>query len=106
MQAHLHRIGFNVGPLDGILGNKTQGALRAANLHSIPLAEVATRIETMSTHFPKMLDQAVQGRLDLPDVDFSIHPYGQVRTTRTAQGADLHISGPGRVVVDVRDPPS
>lgn len=105
VQIHLHRIGFNIGPIDGILGNKTQGGLRAASLHSIPLKEAAERIEKMAPHVPKLLDREVQGRLEMPDVDFSIHPYGQVRTTRTVQGADLHISGPGRVVLDVRDPP-
>jgi len=104
VQVHLHRIGYNVGPIDGIIGNKTQGALRAANLHSLPLTEVAKRIETMKPYMPKTFDRAVQGRLEMPDVDFSISPYGQVRTTRTIRGADLHISGPGRVVLDVRDP--
>lgn len=106
VQAHFHRIGYNVGPIDGVLGNKTQAALRAANLHSLPLSEVAERIEKMEAHVPKIMDRAVQGRLEMPDNDFSIHPYGQVRTTRTARGADLHISGPGRVVLDIREPAS
>jgi hypothetical protein len=105
VQAHLHRIGFNVGNVDGIVGNKTQGALRAANLHSIPMTEVAKQIVEKAPHVPEMLDRAVQGRIEMPDVDFSIHPYGQVRVTRTVRGADLQISGPGRVVLDVRDPP-
>jgi hypothetical protein len=105
VQAHLHRIGFPVGPIDGILGNKTQGALRAASLHSIPLSDVAERIEKMPARVAKFTDRALQGRVELPDVSFAIHPYGQVRATRTVQGADLQISGPGRVVIDVRDPP-
>ena len=105
VQAHLHRIGLPVGPIDGILGNKTQGALRAAALHSIPLSEVAAKIETMPPRTSNLLDRALQGRIELPDVSFAIHPYGQVRATRTVHGADLQISGPGRVVIDVRDPP-
>lgn len=106
VQAHLHRIGFNVGPIDGIVGNKTQGGIRAANLHSVPLSEVAQRIVEMPPQVPKTLEKTVQGRLEMPDVDFSIHPFGQVRATRTVRGADLQISGPGRVVLDVRDPSS
>ena len=106
VQTHLHRIGFNVGAIDGILGNKTQGALKAANLHSLPFKEVAERIVKMAPHIPQKLDRPVEGRLELSDVDFSIHPYGQVRTTRTIRGADLHVSGPGRVVIDVREPPT
>ncbi len=103
VQAHLHRIGFNVGMIDGILGNKTQGGLKAAGLHSLPLTEVAERLERMPPRVPQLLEKTVQGRLQMPDVSFAIHPYGQVRATRTVQGADLHISGPGRVVIDVRD---
>lgn len=105
VQAHLHRLGFNVGAVDGILGNKTQGGLRAAKLHSMPLSQAAARIVEEPPHVPKILDRAVQGRVEAPDVDFSIHSYGQVRATRTVRGADLQISGPGRVVLDVRDPP-
>jgi hypothetical protein len=104
VQAHLHRIGFNVGSVDGIVGNKTQGALRAANLHSLPLADVAKQIVEKAPHIPPILERDVHGRIDLTGVDFSIHPYGQVRATRTVRGADLQISGPGRVVLDVRDP--
>ena len=105
VQAHLHRAGFNIGAIDGIIGNKTQGALRAANLHSIPMAEVAKQIVKIAPHIPATFEKDVQGRLEMPDVDWSIHPYGQVRTTRTLRGADFHISGPGRVVIDVREPP-
>lgn len=106
VQAHLHRIGYNVGAVDGIMGNKTQGALRAAGMHSLPMTEVAEKIVKMSPHVPTTLERDVQGRLEMPDVDWAIHPYGQVRTTRTVQGAEFHISGPGRVVIDIRDPPT
>jgi hypothetical protein len=106
VQCHLHRIGYNVGAIDGIVGNKTQGALRAAGMHSLEMTEVAKQIVKMAPHVPEILEKDVQGRLEMPGVDWSIHPYGQVRTTRTVRGADFHISGPGRVVIDVRDPPT
>lgn len=105
VQAHLHRIGYNVGPIDGVLGNKTQGGLRAANLHSIPLNDAAKQIVNLPAHVPEALPRDVHGRLTMPDVRFSIHPYGQVRATRIASGAELQISGPGRVVIDIPDPP-
>jgi hypothetical protein len=102
VQAHLHRIGYNVGPIDGVLGNKTQGGIRAANLHSLPLTEAAKKIVEMPPHIPETLGRDVHGRVTMPDVDFAIHAYGQVRASRTAVGADFQISGSGRVVIDVR----
>lgn len=104
VQAHLHRIGFNVGAVDGIVGVKTQSALKSANLHSMTLVEAAKRIANMAPTPPERLERPLKGQLDLQGVDFSIHPFGQVRATKTVKGADLLIAGPGRYVLDVRGP--
>lgn len=104
VQAHLHRIGFHVGAVDGIIGAKTQSGLKAANLHSMTLADVAKRIVELSPAVPEQMERPFKGQLELPGVDFSIHPFGQVRATKTIKGSDLLISGPGRYVIDVRGP--
>lgn len=102
VQAHLHRMGFNVGAVDGIVGPATQGALKAAGLHSMQLSDVAQKIVDAAPSVPPQLERPFRGQLDLPGVDFSIHPYGQVRATKTLKGAELLISGAGRYVIDVR----
>jgi peptidoglycan hydrolase-like protein with peptidoglycan-binding domain len=102
-QAHLHRIGYNVGDIDGIVGNKTQGALKAAGLHGLPLTDAAERLKTLATPPPPSPKKLKEGKLAVPGVDISISHFGQVRATRNADGADLHIRGSGRIVVDFID---
>lgn len=104
VQAHLHRLGLNIGPIDGIIGNKTQGALKALGLHSLPMSEIATKVAEKQPYVPESFEKEVTGHIVLNGVDFSINPYGQVHAIRTPKGVDLHVSGPGRVVLDVREP--
>jgi len=104
VQARLHLLGYNVGAVDGIVGNKTQGALRAAGMHSMPMSDVARKIATMVPRRPATLDPPVRGTVTVDGVDFSIHPYGQVRAARTVRGAEISVSGAGRVVIDFMEP--
>ena len=103
VQAHLHRVGFNPGVIDGIIGNKTQGALKASGLHSRTLMEVAEEVVAKFTHTPTQGENR-EAHLKMPDGNFSINSFGRVRTTRTVTGASLAITGTGRVVIDIFQP--
>lgn len=105
VQARLHLLGYNVGAIDGIVGSRTQGALRAAGLHSMPMTDVARKIATMVPRQARVLDSPVRGTVEIQGVDFAMHPYGQVRAARTVRGAEIHVSGAGRVVIDFMEPP-
>lgn len=103
VQAHMHRMGFNPGVIDGIVARKTQGALKASGLHSMPMREVAEKVIEKAAYIPAQYTER-KGQLQMPDGSFSINSFGQVRTTRTVEGATLLIKGAGRVVVDVHPP--
>lgn len=105
IQAHLHRIGFNPGVIDGIVAKKTQGALKASGLHSMSLREVETQV-VKKDPYTRPEGAQREGTLEMPDGNFSINSFGRVRTTRTVQGASLAISGSGRVIIDVYQPDS
>lgn len=100
VQAQLHRLGYNVGVVDGVIGAKTLAGIRAAKLHSMPLSDVAKRLAVQASK-DHSREEVRQGRIELGDVGFSIHTYGQVRSKRTREGVELHINGPGRVVLDL-----
>ena len=103
VQAHLHRLGFNVGVIDGVVGPRTQGGLKAVGLHSLPLTDILERLEKRSPDPAPTLEKPLQGVVYMPEVTWTINTYGQVRMTKTVQGATLNIQGPGRVVVDVQE---
>ena len=103
VQSHLHRRGYNGGASEGVLGNATLGSMKAAGFSGMPLTEVAEALGKKGVPQQRLPRKAVEGTMEIPDTDFSIVSYGQVRTTRTPKGAVLSISGPGRIVVDVRD---
>jgi hypothetical protein len=100
VQSYLHLLGFNPGAVDGIVASKTQAALKAGDLHSKKMTEVAEEIVKREPKMPK-LDNPRNGAVSMPDGNFSINTYGQVRTSRTVNGASLEISGGGRVVIDI-----
>lgn len=101
VQAQLHRIGYNCGPVDGIIGNSTEAALRGSGYFGLPLVDLAEKLAKAGTPAPAKIGKKIEGHVVVPG-DFSIASYGQVRTVKTSQGASLDIHGPGRVVLDFR----
>ena len=103
VQSQLHRLGHNCGPVDGIVGNSTEAALRGSGFFGLPLSGLVEKlINTEGTTAPPSSEEKQEGHIILPPGNFSISSYGQVRTVQTPQGASLDISGPGRIVVDLR----
>jgi hypothetical protein len=103
VQSHLHRLGYNCGAIDGIVGNSVLAALKAAGMSGKPLMDVAEALGKEGTRDTRKPRQPIEGSVELPDTDFSIVSYGQVRTTRTPKGALISVAGAGRIVVDVRE---
>lgn len=102
VQAQLHRLGYHCGPIDGIIGNATEAAMRGSGYYGHPLTELAEKLAEAHPAEPPKIGDKVDGHVILPFDNFSIASYGQIRTVKTRQGASLDISGPGRVVIDVR----
>lgn len=100
VQAQLHRIGINIGPVDGIMGDVTTEGIRRAGLHGMPLDKVAEGLLKMQLPEPPPNTSRI-GHVVVPGKNLSIVCFGQVTSTRTPTGATLDINGPGRVVVDI-----
>ena len=100
VQAQLHRIGINVGPVDGLIGDVTAEGVRRAGFHGQALDVVAEGLLKMQLpEAPKSTSQI--GHVVVPGKNLSIVCSGQVASTRTPTGATLGITGPGRIVVDI-----
>lgn len=100
VQAQLHRLGLHCGPLDGIITDQVNGALRALGIVGKTLEEAAAILAAFRTPPIEVFKRRV-GHIVVPGDDLSVVAYGRVATTRTRQGVALTIDGPGRVVLDI-----
>ena len=99
-QSQLHRIGVNVGPMDGRVGPTTHTGLQRAGLVDLPLSKAAEKLVAMQLPRDRRQERRNTGHLVAPGQNLSIVVSGQVAAQRTTSGATLTIDGPGRLVVD------
>lgn len=98
LQAQLHRIGMDPGPVDGVVQSKTLNAIQATGMvgkEFTTLAEILSRRES----FRHAASDRSFGHVILPGQKFTIFPSGGVKSTLTQSGATLAIDGPGRFTV-------
>jgi hypothetical protein len=102
IQAQLHRVGHNAGPINGIMDTVTIAALDAAGLTGVPMADALKRLCEMPNALPMKSEQGrTQGHIVLPGQQMTVMAYGGIRAVRTTQGAALTVDGPGRLVIDI-----
>lgn len=100
VQAQLHRIGYNPGILDGIVGGRTASAIKASGLTGLTLQEVSERLSRAPTGVPRVSEGEGRAHLLLRNVGAHIETFGHVQHVTTPQGAELLVKGSGRLVVD------
>lgn len=100
VQAQLHRIGYNVGPVDGIIGPRTAQAIETMGLSGIPLKQIAETLVDREPPTPSKRDSST-GHIVVPGRSLSVASFGDVRTVQTNNGVSLDVRGRGRVVVDI-----
>lgn len=101
VQAQLHRIGLNPGPVDGIIAERTTATLQAAGLHSHSLKDVAGILAERESA-TVVREERTTGHFVLPNREFHIEASGGIKTTRTPTGAAVTVDGPGRLIIDVK----
>lgn len=102
VQAQLHRLERNCGPIDGIVGRRTAAAIESLALPRGSLAIVAEHLRTAGNPMSEMKPKITRGHIHLPGQDLVISGHGGVRTWPMDNGAGVEVTGPGRIVVDVR----
>lgn len=101
VQAQLHRIGQNPGPIDGQIGPQTVAAIHALGLKDVrDLTLLAKELESRPTGVISSANR-VYGHVVVPGRDLSVSTFGKIKSTKTKNGVALTIDGPGRVVVDI-----
>lgn len=102
VQANLHRLGANAGPVDGLVGVQTTAAIQEVGLGGKTLQEVCAALQVRETSVRVETSEARVGTLYLPaGVSSSIVTSGRVSAIRGSTGARLMIQGVGQVVVSL-----
>lgn len=100
VQAQLHRIGLNPGPIDGQIRTRTLEAIRTTGLDTLPMDQIAKALAERSDAEQTTEERRI-GHLIVPNSNITVSTFGGIKSTRTPQGAALTVDGPGRIVVDV-----
>lgn len=100
VQSHLHRLGYSVGLVNGILEEPAQQAIRSLGLAGLSLETIVERLVTIEKTTTTKEDQT--GYLVLPNIPHRVYSYGEVNTVVTTNGASITARGAGRIVVDLQ----
>ena len=100
VQSQLHRIGFNCGAIDGIIGKRTTSALAASGIATAPMESIADQLIKREAR-AKTREASQFGQITIPGRNLSVASFGELTTVKGPNGVSLKINGPGRVVVDV-----
>lgn len=103
LQAQLHRIGRNCGPIDGVIGVRTASAIQSLGLGQVTIPDLLKHLYQLEEGKRSSSPRQV-GHLALPDRQISVTATGGVKVARSKQGAILTVDGPGRVVLDIGEP--
>ena len=102
-QAQLHRIGHNIGPLDGVIGPKCSAALQMLKVKGT-LQEQAEYLKDAKVLQQVPTGKLLRGHLTLPGRHMRVTAYGSATAQQAApDGAILTATGPGRFIVDIGD---
>lgn len=101
VQSQLHRLGFPCGPIDGIVGDRTLVALRAAGCGGLSLVDALSSLEGREAPERKpSLDEEPVGYVNFPVGPCPVAlPSGGVRASRIPTGYKVSVSGSGRLVL-------
>lgn len=102
IQAQLHRVGKNPGPIDGIIGPRTTGQIHTLALGRSSLDDLVEALTEMEPPQPRV-SEIGSGHIFVHGREVVIQGAGGVKVQKRPGGALLAISGPGRVVVDIGD---
>ena len=102
-QAHLHRLGHNCGPIDGVVTEDVLVGLNAFGVGQLPLGQAAAILAAAPTPVaPISTGEVREGHLHLPGMQVTAAAFGSLAVARAGQGYTLYARGAGRVILDVQ----
>ena len=101
IQAQLHRIGYNCGVIDGIVGSRTLKCIQANNLEGMELVEIAKILIKKHKRESNVSKKTTKGFISIPERQFQVTTYGNVQTVKSTNGVSVETKSGGRLVIDI-----
>lgn len=102
VQAQLHRMGRNVGPVDGVIGPRTTAGVETLGMKQPTLGLVKEHVRVARTPESEPSPTVGRGHLVLPGHKVRVQAFGGVKAQQNGEsGAFLVANGQGRVVIEV-----
>lgn len=102
IQSQLHRIGYNCGAIDGVLGSRTLRCIQANNLQGLELSEIVKILIEKHRREVKISKRTTKGFLSLPNRNFQVTCYGGINTVKSANGVAIESNSVGgRLIIDI-----
>lgn len=100
VQVHLHRLGYNIGYINGKIAEAETVALRSLGLGHLTLEDAALQIASIQPPDQGTVDPPYRGNVLVKGL-VRAQGFGEVQAVQTNTGAALRVAGPGRVVLDI-----
>jgi hypothetical protein len=102
IQTQLHRIGYNCGIIDGIVGSRTLKCIQANNLQGLELSEIAEILIKADKKDQASSEKTTKGFVSLPNRQFQVTSYGKVLTVKNNNGVAIESGDTGgRLIIDI-----
>ncbi len=102
VQAQLHRMGRNVGPVDGVVGPRTTSGVETLGMKQPTMGLVKEHLKTAKPPQTESGQKVGRGHLTIPGHKIRVQAFGDVRAQQNGEsGAFLAAEGRGRVVIEV-----
>jgi len=103
VQSHLHRLGVNCGPVDGLVGERTLRALRALGLGGTPLHEVVGALPRLQPPGTSQTSTRTANLTVPRGLSLEAYPSGDLEVARSHTGMAITVGGKGKLTILFRE---
>lgn len=101
IQANLHRLGKHCGAIDGIIGERTLGAMKALGVSEMSPDKALQKLESLYYEEPKTGGEPTGGFIYLGGRKSEVFSSGNVHIISSNNGYTISIEGKGKILIEL-----
>lgn len=101
IQANLHRLGKHCGPIDGIIGQRTLGAMKTLGISEMEPEKALEKLESFFYEEPEIGKEPTGGFIYLGGRKSEVFSSGDVHVISSNNGYTISIEGKGKILIEL-----